>query len=274
MSRTRFQQRVKISGCLVFGTAFHIGSGKEGDLATDMGVLRDYQGQPILPGSSLKGKFRAMAEQMASYLGMSACLLDTELSGVDCVGDQKYFRNMNEDFKKATTEKKKIAWLTQHSCDVCRLFGSPLQAGRIFFSDGILTRWPGGYQVRDGVVIDRDSETARDRLKFDYEVAAADTIFDIVIDLENPDDRELALIGAVLAEWQSGFRLGGFTSRGLGNVVLSETRVEHVDYTNPAHLKEYLLHRTMQTADSLPAQKLEQVLAGLAEHREKEATSC
>jgi CRISPR-associated protein Csm3 len=236
---------------LIFDTAFHIGSGKEGDLATDMGVLKDRLGLPVVPGSSLKGCFRATAEKLAGHLGLSACMLDASLSGMDCVGDQDYFRRTNEQFKQHKTEKGKLEWLDKHTCDVCKLFGSPLHASRIFFSDGRLIKWQGGYQVRDGVAIDRDSGTARDGLKYDFEVAPADTVFELIIEMENLEEKEFALPAAVISEWQSGFRLGGFTARGLGRVVLTKVKTERVDYGDFAQLKDYLLKRSMRPADNL-----------------------
>lgn len=268
MNYTTFNRKVRISGTLTFDTAFHIGSGKEGDLATDMGVIKDEQGWPVLPGSSLKGKFRATVERLAGYLNLSACLLDTHLSGVTCVGDQEYFKANNEEFKKLKTEKDKLTWLETHSCDVCKLFGSPMMASRIFFSDGKLQAWPGSYQVRDGVVIDRDSGTARHGLKYDFEVAARSTSFSIMIELENPNQNDLALVAAGVAEWEAGFRLGGFTSRGLGVTTLTETKIEQVDYTKIHELKQYLLTRKMQPASDL----LEQALTGAL--TEKGEPSC
>lgn len=260
MTQTVFFQKIRITGSLMFDTAFHIGSGKEGDLATDMGVLKDPQGWPVLPGSTLKGSFRATAERLVGYLGFSACMLDSNLSGKNCVGDQGYFKQVNEEFKEMKSEKEKLAWLEKHTCDVCRLFGSPLQASRIFFSDGRLTAWQGAYQVRDGVAIDRDSGTARPGLKYDFEVASAGTVFEFGMEMDNPEEKDLALVSAVIAEWQSGFRLGGFTSRGLGRVVLRDAKIEQVDYRNIDHLKEYLLKRKMQPADRLLDDALQQVL--------------
>lgn len=260
MNQTAFHQKIRITGALTFDTAFHIGSGKEGDLATDMGVLKDEQGWPVLPGSTLKGKFRATTEKLAGYLGASACLLDRSLSEINCVGDQEYFKKVNEEFKAIKGEKNKLDWLSKHTCNICQLFGSPMQASRIFFSDGRLQKWQGGYQVRDGVVIDRDSGTARHGLKYDFEVAPRDTAFELFIEMENPTDMDLSLVGAVIAEWEAGFRLGGFTSRGLGNTVLTGTRVEQVDYRNKVQLQAYLLKRQMQTANSLLSDALQNTL--------------
>jgi len=260
MNQTAFHQKIRITGSLTFDTAFHIGSGKEGELATDMGVLKDEQGWPVLPGSTLKGNFRATSEKLAGYLGASACLLDSSLSEIDCVGEQDYFKKMNEEFKTIKGEKYKLDWLSKHTCNVCQLFGSPLKSSRIFFSDGRLKRWQDGYQVRDGVVINRDSGTARHGLKYDFEVAPRDTAFELLIEMENPTSMDLSLVGAVIAEWQSGFRIGGFTSRGLGRTVLTETRIEQVDYRNTAQLQDYLIKRKMHPADNLLSDALQNTL--------------
>lgn len=266
MTYTSFRHKVRITGRLRFDTAFHIGSGKEGDLATDMGVLKDRQNRPVMPGSTLKGNFRATAERLAAYFGLSACLLDKSLSDVKCVSDQVYFISVKDTFKKITREKDKLTWLENNTCHVCQLFGSPLQSSRIYFSDGRLTEWEGGFQVRDGVAIDRDSGTARNGMKYDFEVTSKDTAFELIIDLENPNQNELALVSAAISEWQNGFKLGGFTSRGLGSVVLEHVEVKQVDYRNPEQLKAYLLKRTMEPAVHLLSEALQRCL------NEKEAS--
>ena len=255
-----FEKKVKITGNLTFETAFHIGSGKEGELATNMGVLRELDGRPILPGSTLKGNFRAFAERLSGYLDFTACLLDSELSGVECVSDESYRKRVYEEFKDLDKETEKLAWLENHTCRICRLFGSPLQASRIYFSDGQLLKWGQRVQVRDGVCIDRDSETARYGAKYDFEVVPGGAVFSITIELENPENGELALVGSVLAEWENGFRLGGFTSRGLGRVRLMDIKVGQVDYSNPDQLKAYLMTRQMTEADSLLNNCLHQAL--------------
>jgi len=80
-----FQKRVRISGTILFDTAFHIGSGRQGLLSTDMGVLLDRYDQPILPGSTIKGLFRTAAERLAPHLELTSCLLDRTISGIDCI---------------------------------------------------------------------------------------------------------------------------------------------------------------------------------------------
>ena len=262
-SRNYFRNKVQIKGTLAFETAFHIGSGKEGELATNMGVLIAADGRPILPGSTLKGNFRSLAERLSGYLGLSACLLDDGLSGDGCftgLSDQEKRKAKYEVFKELKTEDAKLQWLHHNTCEICRLFGSPLHASRIFFSDGLLINWSNALQIRDGVCIDRDSETARHGAKYDFEVVPAGAAFRITIELENPIDKELALVGAVLTEWEAGFRIGGFTSRGLGRVRLEDKTVRQVDYTDPDQLKQYLLKREMQEAETLLTESLKRLL--------------
>jgi len=97
-------------------------------------------------------------------------------------------------------------------------------------------------------------------LKYDFEIAPRDTAFELVIEMENPTVMDLSLVGAVIAEWEVGFRLGGFTSRGLGSTVLTGTRVEQVDYRNSAQLQAYLIKRQMQPADNLLSDALQNAL--------------
>ena len=97
-----------------------------------------------------------------------------------------------------------------------------MQAGRLWVSDGMLKEWASVVQVRDGVVIDRDSQTAVNGLKYDYEVVPPGSQFDLCVDLENPTDRDMALLGAAIFEWHAGSSIGGFTSRGLGRFPLEK----------------------------------------------------
>ena len=261
-NNSMLNRKIKISGDLFFDTAFHIGSGKEGELATNMGILREADGSPILPGSTLKGNFRAFAERLSGHLGFETCLLDSSLSGKNCVSDENFRKIQLKKFQKLKTEDKKIEWLKENTCDICRLFGSPLQASRIFFSDGTLIQWGQRIQIRDGVCIDRDTETARYRAKYDFEVVPAGAVFNCSIEIENPEDKELALVAAVLSEWENGFRLGGFTSRGLGRVRFTDKKIESVDYTNFDQLKTYLLTKQMAEAGSLLDDSLRSILQG------------
>ena len=104
----------------------------------------------------------------------------------------------------------------------------------------MLKEWASVVQVRDGVVIDRDSQTAVDRLKYDYEVVPPGTRFDVCIDLENATNEDLALFGAAVFEWHMGSSLGGFTSRGLGRFHLECTTLTGVDMSCESQRRRFL----------------------------------
>ncbi len=236
------RQKHRLTASLVFDTAWRIGSGKEGETMSDLGVVIDPKGQPVLPGSSLKGKLRSTCETLSHALGLSACMLNYEASGVKCTSDVNYYRNVLEAYQKALRGglQDRLQWIDDNTCDVCTLFGSPLQAGRLRISDGMLKKWASVVQVRDGVVIDRDSQTAVNGLKYDYEVVPPGSQFELCIDIENPTDEDMALLGAALFEWYAGSSIGGFTSRGLGRFHLENIRLAGVDLTDPKQRMKFL----------------------------------
>ncbi len=244
ISGTHFQLRkkIRVAASLEFDTAWRIGSGQEGETMSDLGVLLDPLGQPILPGSSLKGKLRSTCESLAHALDLTACLLNVGASNVSCTSDVRNFQNVHSQYQEVSRAslRARLQWIDENTCDVCKLFGSPVQKGRLGVSDGALKDWASVVQVRDSVVIDRDSQTAVDGLKYDYEVIPPGSCFGLCIDLENPTVQDLALLGAALFEWHAGSSIGGFTSRGLGRFHLCDIRLAGVDLDDPRQLVNFL----------------------------------
>ena len=238
------RQKNRITASLVFDTAWRIGSGREGETMGDLGVMLDPKGQPILPGSSLKGKLRSTCETLSHALGLNACMLNHEASRVKCTSDVNYYHKVREAYQETLKKEKglqaRLKWIDDHTCDVCKLFGSPVQAGRLWVSDGMLQEWASVVQVRDGVVIDRDSQTAVNGLKYDYEVVPPGSQFELCVDLENPTDRDMALFGAALFEWHAGSSIGGFTSRGLGRFRLENIKLSGVDLNDTQQRVRFL----------------------------------
>ncbi len=238
----RLKRKLQVRGRIVFETAWRIGTGREGQ-TSDLGVLLDAVGQPILPGSSLKGKLRNTCEALASALNLKACLLNVEASGVECPGDVRWYSRQRKHHQEAVRAgvQQQLAWIDKNTCDVCKLFGSPVQAARVRCSDGTLDNpVAAAVRVRDGVVLDRDSRTAVDGLKYDYETVAAGTQFLVCFDLDNPTATDEVLVGAALFEWSAGSSLGGFTSRGLGRFRLEGVQLCGVDFDDPKERVQYL----------------------------------
>jgi CRISPR-associated RAMP protein (TIGR02581 family) len=243
LDNLRLRRRLVVTARLVFDTAWRIGTGKEGTTMSDLGVLLDPAGRPVLPGSSIKGKLRGTCEALAHALGLSACLLDIAASGVECASDVDYFSRARGEHQAAVRDglQAQLAWIEKHTCDVCKLFGSPVRAAQLRCADGVLENpASAAVQVRDGVVLDRDSHTAVSGLKYDYEVLPAGTAFRVRFDLDNPAEVDTALFGAALFDWAAGSSLGGFTSRGLGRFRLEEIRLRGADLDDPKQRARYL----------------------------------
>ena len=151
------------------------------------------------------------------------------------------------------TEQEKITEdIYETLCDSCQLFGSPFAASHIDVSDLYMPEeeWNGIIQVRDGVAIDRDSEKAKDRLKYDFEVVPASATFKLEIILENATPQDLQLICVGLSEYVNGFGvIGGKRSRGLGACELRDLKVSSLELTGineserNRRLRDFLLKR-------------------------------
>ncbi len=176
-------------------------------------------------------------------VNLSACLLNVEASGVDCSSDVRWYSGQREHHREAVMAgvQKQLDWIGKNTCDVCKLFGSPVQAVRLRCSDGRLDNpAAASVRVRDGVVLDRDSHTAVDGLKYDYETVAAGAAFLVCFDLDNATPAEEALVGAALFEWVAGSSLGGFTSRGLGRFRLEDVKLHGVEFDDSKERLRYL----------------------------------
>ena len=253
---TRFyglQNRYLFEGELEMKTGLHIGGGKATLSHTDSPVVLTPDGLPFIPGSSFKGTFRSTVEKIVASLpkklGVHSCGLLTQVPGETCAtARQKEINQERRDADDAEDAKGVLEKARKSLCHTCQLFGSPYAAAHLTVNDLYLLNdeWSGTTQIRDGVAIDRDSETARSGLKYDFEVVPATTIFRLRLDLENATETDLQLMSIGLSEFVSGFgSIGGFRSRGLGGCILSKLQVHFLDLsdkeTRIQYLRDYLL---------------------------------
>jgi len=253
--RYLFEKRYLFQGKLVLNTALHLGGGRLALVSTDAPLVRTPDGDPFIPGASIKGVFRSTVEKLVGALpGVKTCLLDPDNED-RCIGPQgEAQRAFNKERQQNSwSEDQYLAQLDQKLCDTCKLFGSPFMASKIYFDDlYLIDRDTAFTQVRDGVGIDRDSERAVDRVKFDYEVVSSGAEFGLKMILDNPTEKELALISLGLYEFRNGFvRLGGKKSSGLGSCQLKDLDIYFLDLHDieaeelSKRLKNYLLGTTL-----------------------------
>jgi CRISPR-associated protein Csm3 len=265
LPRYGLSNRYHFTGRLVMQTAFHIGGGKATLSNSDSPVVLTPENAPYIPGSSFKGALRSTVEKLVGglpdELGLWSCSLE-DLSADEARAAKAKNRlcptvNQSEINKQRrdNQDKRSTAEITKELCNTCHLFGSPFAAANLSINDLYLleNEWSDVIQRRDGVAIDRDSEKAKDRLKYDFEVVPASTEFTLQMTLENASPQDLQLISIGLSEFMHGFGfIGGKRSRGLGGCLLNEVVVESLDLTREdeeygsksQQLRNYLLHKT------------------------------
>lgn len=277
MNRYTLENRYVFKGKLVMQTAFHIGGGRVTLSSSNSPVVLTPEGIPFIPGSSFKGALRSTVEKLVPNFPdfpdkwFTCALMELNLTedeakqareqGVRICPtawskDVAARRRQNPDPDQA---KVALEDARENLCDTCKLFGSPFAASHININDLYITDkdWGGVIQIRDGVAIDRDSEKAKDRLKYDYEVVPASASFNLEITLENASKRDLQLVCVGLSEFVHGFgTIGGKRSRGLGVCTLEELHVSELTLIDPSdpssinlqersrRLRDYLLKRT------------------------------
>lgn len=207
-----------------------IGAGRDNSIdASDLPVVRDLFGRPFIPGSSIKGVVRSHVERIVRTLA------DPQReSWATCnptgPADQWCVPNLEHPSFKNEAGKLLDEAIYHAHCPVCRLFGSPWIASKVAFADATVDpeTWFGKFLVRDGVSIDRDTGTAADARKFDFEVVPGGTEFHLQVRADNASEKELGLLylGISALERQE-IGLGGMGSRGPGLVELVAAEWRH-----------------------------------------------
>src|SRR5436305_11715204 len=254
-NRYMLRNRFVFTGSLVMSTALHIGGGKVTLSSSDSPVVLTPEQKPYIPGSSFKGALRSTVEKIVPGLpGFSSCALidlsNDEIRALE--GNLKAIRDIcptvrqGEVARRRRDEPDEVAEIQKETieelCDTCLLFGSPFTAARLNVNDLYMPKeeWSGVLQIRDGVAIDRDSEKARHRRKYDFEVVPASAMFDLEIVLENATKRDVQLLCVGLSEFVHGFGvIGGKRSRGLGVSRLDDLQVSALElFTEGVNEKE------------------------------------
>jgi CRISPR-associated RAMP protein (TIGR02581 family) len=232
------RNRYTFSSKLEMTTGLHVGGGKATLSHTDSPVVLTPEGLPFIPGSSLKGVLRSTIEKfvasLPANLGLHTCGLPNEddLSESCSTARQKEIAKKRRDYRNDPEgQEKYMKEVRENLCHTCQLFGSPFAAGRIIINDlYLLDEWGGTTQIRDGVAIDRDKETARPGAKYDFEVVPSTTSFAMHLLIENATPQDLQLISIGLSEFLSGFGgVGGLRSRGLGACILKDLTIRFME---------------------------------------------
>jgi CRISPR-associated RAMP protein (TIGR02581 family) len=242
-----FHNRLTIEGTLAAQTAMRIGAGRATEpVGTDLPVVRDGQGRPFIPGSSLKGVIRTTAEQIArAAAGPSGACLPTGDDEDQCITKSMLAEAQKQAAKERWNDEHWANWYWDHSCLTCQTFGSTRLASHVKVKDLAVDQitWFDQFQVRDGVAIDRDKGTVAEKKLYDYEVVPAGVGFKLEIVVENAEEWQWGMVWLSLQPFLAGNgAVGGFTSRGLGWTKLEGPKLILVEPNgNPGALLDALL---------------------------------
>jgi CRISPR-associated RAMP protein (TIGR02581 family) len=223
------KHRLRFSGQLVVLTGLRIGAGRDTDVAGhDLPVMRDGNGRPFIPGASFKGVLRSSLEALLRGLSDDPAIQRAQLacnvldSKQRCVSDERKTALVDQH-RRAPLELGQV--ILKESCLICQTFGSTWVASHIAIHDLTIygRQWFGQFEVRQGVALDRDTETAREGLLYSFETVPPGTRFNLEIEADNLLPWQQGLLWLGLQPFVRGeTSIGGARSRGLGQVELLE----------------------------------------------------
>lgn len=236
---TRIRE-LDIEGVLVAKEPLRIGAGKGTKLGSpiDLPLLRVYlpgKGEvPFIPGSSLKGLFRAYFDVVIRSLRGYAC---AGSGGSTCMSQKVSFHGEIDKLEKiarrlsARMDFNNLAQLLwENLCLSCKVFGSQSYRSKIIFYDS--------YPVKDvrigvktGIAIDRRTGAAMHGALYQVEYVEPGATFNFHVKVLDAPNYVLGLFAQGLFELNAGrLKVGGFKTRGFGWVELRNPRITIIFY--------------------------------------------
>ena len=221
----KFQSRLNLEGTVETLTAIRIGAGRStSPISSDLPVVRDAANHPYIPGSSFKGVLRSYVESVLRSIANHRHIV--------CNPTNNDEQCITREEMKPLREKRNDQLILEKTCWACQLFGSLWYASKLQIRDLHVQpdSWFDQYQQRDGVAIDRDTETASDGKLYDYEVVPAGVVFNFQAIVDNAEDWQLGMLYLGLSAFEKGeLTIGGGSSRGLGVIELSLETATYID---------------------------------------------
>ncbi|BAZ66652.1 MAG: CRISPR-associated RAMP protein [Pelatocladus maniniholoensis HA4357-MV3] len=258
-----FKNRLEITGQLKTITALRISAGRSSEpIGSDLPVIKDALGNPLIPGSSFKGAMRSRLESfLRAIVGSDRKLVANPANEDEWSITSKELSDFKETIKNLKSGEKEEhlhQYIVENTDLISHLFGSPWIASKFQVRDLTVNPeyWFGQYQERDGVAIDRDTETAADGKLYDFQVVPAGTVFEFKAIVENAQPWELGLLMIGLHQFETEqIPLGGGSSRGLGVVKLEIDKMDWIDVENDpekllTYLQELVSHHTTDSLSS------------------------
>lgn len=204
---SRIKGRYLVEGNLIFTSPLIIGSG-ESDYA-DIMLLRDDNGTPYIPATSLVGVLR-----------------------------HKFYNEVI--LSEMEREQAEYFWgSAKKSYDDSDSFQSSLYVSDLMPIDKI------NIQIRDGVEIDDKTGIAKDEQKFDYEIVEPGAVFrlkaEVLLRETFYSNVFLKIITYIIKNLNQGdVRIGAMTTKGFGRCKLIDYKVYHQNYSDKRDVLSWL----------------------------------
>lgn len=204
----------------IIDSALCVGAGGSSGSLADKPIIRNSEGNLLIPASQIKGRLRHECEKIARGLGWAVC---------DSPNPQTMCPQRGGLTGNFARSKYQVAGLEGHHCLICQIFGNPVLPSRILFDDLICTEEPENLPevLRPGVTINRRRSVAEEQKLYFLETSPANAQLNFTgkIHLFDVPDYGGALILAGLRHIHA---LGGSKSAGLGwlNWILPNLPVE------------------------------------------------
>lgn len=193
----------------VIDTALCVGAGGSSGSLADKPIVRNSEGNLLIPASQLKGRLRHECEKIARGLHWAVC----NSPNPQTMCPQR--AGLTENFQR--TQYHVSGYESQHHCLICQIFGNPVLPSRVIFDDLICTEDPDNLPevLRPGVTINRRRHIAEEQKLYFLETSPANAQIKFTghIHLSGAPIYAGALILAGLRHIHA---LGGSKSAGLG----------------------------------------------------------
>ncbi|BAZ02567.1 hypothetical protein NIES37_65800 [Tolypothrix tenuis PCC 7101] len=193
----------------VIKSALCVGAGGSSGSLADKPIVRNSEGNLLIPASQIKGRLRHECEKIARGLHWSIC--DSPNPQTMCPQRAGLIGNFERPEYQVSSDEG------NYHCLICQIFGNPVLASRVIFDDLICTEDPDNLPevLRPGVTINRRRRTAEENKLYFLETSPANTQlrFTGQIHLSGAPSYAGALI---LAGLQHIHALGASKSTGLG----------------------------------------------------------
>lgn len=194
----KFESRLVVRATLAAEAPVRVSAGRDREIGgPDLPVVKDSGGRPYIPGSTIRGRWRAFAESLLRGAGGDATVCEHG----NCRPDKVL-------------------------CMSCAVFGSRHVASHITFFDAQPVHWFGQLEIRAGLPVNRDSGKGDMMAPWEQETISAGTRFHFRAELTNGTPWMRGLVHVSAAALADGLIwLGAGQSRGTGLV-----KAEGVEY--------------------------------------------